>query len=336
VRAPGQPIYQFDTEHRPDSDFEVGALRFLVIGNAGRLLDARRTPVQIVGLDLDHGLFEVEIRAFEDRGARWLVPFEDVDRYQFNPGSSTAARAAVAAYADTVRTLDHPLTVDAPAETTAASLEHVERERARAAAWLDENGPASVAASMHIVAREGDPGCSALLHAYLDARGVLDMDIAFSQAFVSNPNAGESIKGHAIVLAELGLCSYTGKVVRNPGVFEGLWTKERRGRHLFARLGFTQALWSRVLPADIPLFRAMASDGMLERQAAGSFVSATFSADVAMEHFRGGPTTRAALIMRQPAPALRMFMSFLETPAMSRPYKEAEAVLIADPSNPLF
>ena len=40
--------------------------------------------------------------------------------------------------------------------------------------------------------------------------------------------------------------------------------------------------------------------------------------------------------MRQLTPAERLLMTFLETPAMSRQFKEAEAVLIGDPLNRCF
>src|SRR5215471_8881040 len=78
-------MYQTDPDARPDSEFAPGELRWLVTGNTGRLLDGRRTPVRVTALDLAHGYFEAEILAFEDAGARWLVPLEDVTRYQFAP-----------------------------------------------------------------------------------------------------------------------------------------------------------------------------------------------------------------------------------------------------------
>ena len=35
-------------------------------------------------------------------------------------------------------------------------------------------------------------------------RGLAALDRDFTETFVSNPNSGELVKGHAIVLAELG------------------------------------------------------------------------------------------------------------------------------------
>jgi hypothetical protein len=330
------PIYQFDPESLPDSDFEPGDLRFLVAGNVGRLLDDRRTPVEVTGLNAAEGMFEVEIQAFEDKGARWQVPFEDVARYQFAAGSRTAAPAAVATFAQAVSRLDQPLAIEVDADARTRALKRLEIERAAAGVWLDHEGLESIEIAPRIAGREGDPGCSHLLHAYLARRDLVDMDVAFSEAFVSNPNAGEVVKGHAIVLAELGLCPYSGKVVRGPELFSGGWARERRARHLLVRLGFTQALWSRSSAADVPLYRAMGSGGVLDRHRTSSFVSATFSADVAMDHFQGRANTKAAAILRQAMPVGRLLMTFLETPAMSRQFKEAEAVLVGDPESAMF
>ena len=64
-------IFQFNPDMAPDSDFESGELQHLVVDNLGRLLDPRRTPVRLVALHADTGMFEVELLAFEDKGAHW-------------------------------------------------------------------------------------------------------------------------------------------------------------------------------------------------------------------------------------------------------------------------
>lgn len=80
----------------------------------------------------------------------------------------------------------------------------------------------------------------------------------------------------------------------------------------------------------------MGSDGARGQQRTGSFVSAAFSVDVAMAHFQGAAATKAAAVLRQPTPVSRLFMTFLETPAMNRQFKEAEAVLVGDAASPVF
>ncbi|MHC4774461.1 MAG: hypothetical protein ACYTBR_04230, partial [Planctomycetota bacterium] len=75
-------IYQSAPDPVPDSEFEAGELRHLVAGNVGRLLDPRRTPIAVVDIRPRVGLFVVRLEAFEDKGACWEIPFEEVDRYQ--------------------------------------------------------------------------------------------------------------------------------------------------------------------------------------------------------------------------------------------------------------
>ena len=84
------------------------------------------------------------------------------------------------------------------------------------------------------------------------------------------------------------------------------------------------------------LYRAAAVDGPLPQSSPASFVSATFSAAVAEDHFQGGRATQTAVMWRARLPVERVFMTFLETPALNQRYREAEAILIGDPSNRAF
>ena len=80
-------IFQFNPDMASDSDFEPGELHHVVGENLGRLLDPRRTPVRLIAVHLETGMFEVEILDFEDRGAHWLHPFEEFGKYQNLLGS---------------------------------------------------------------------------------------------------------------------------------------------------------------------------------------------------------------------------------------------------------
>jgi hypothetical protein len=332
----GGPVYQFDAARRPDSEFQPGSLGLLVPGNEGRLLDARRTPMLIVGVDPQEGTFEVEIRAFEDSGAHWSLPFEDIVGYQFAASSQIVSEHLLDHYTQTVRRLDRPLLIDADPEAHAGTLNLLETQRRHAADWLDARDLIAVEVAERIATREGEATCARLLQAYLAELDLLEIDTAFAQRFVSNPRSGELVKGHAIVLAELGLCAFEGKTVRSASLFGGDWSRQRRAQHLIARMAFTRTLWERATPREPPLYRAIASDGALDRRSMSSFVSGTFSLEVATDHFRGGPTTSTAAILRQPLPRQRLLMTFLETPAMNAPFKEAEAVLIGPAGTSLF
>ena len=316
-------IYRSDPGAAPDSDFEPGALAHLVPGNRGRLLDARRTPVTIRALEDAIGLFELEIEAFEDAGARWHIPFEDVGRFQFQRGSARAGAAEEAALRETAERLDRTTRIEADPAAGERTRAAVAAERARVRGELERVPNVED----HIGRREGSPGLYAALSACLERRDLLAMDRAFTTAYVSNPWAGEIVKGHAIVLAELGLCTYDGKIVRDPELFARPWSAERRAAHLIARMAFAQELWG-TGGSDLTLYRGAASDEDIGPPRATSFLSATFSRAVAEAHFEGGPGTRAAVLVRREVPLDRLVMTFLETEAMNAPYREAEAVLV--------
>jgi len=301
-------IYQDDPDAAPDEDFAPGRLADLVVGNRGRLLDPRRTPVTIVALRFETGEFRVRVEAFEDAGALWDVPFEDAERFQFARGGATTDTAALQAAVDR---FDRPLAIggDPPAPTSsppAATVARLVEEREAAREFVL---PLPELES-YVAERMGEPALFDALEAFLDARGVLDLERAFTERFVSNPWSGELVKGHAIVLAKLGLCPFRGKVVRDPALFEGAWSRSRRAAHIRARLAFVAELYG---GDPVTVYRGT----RVPREA--SFVSASFSRAVAASN-----GTVAELTV---APE-RVFMTFMETRALNGRYREAEAVLL--------
>jgi hypothetical protein len=329
-------VYETDPGTAPDADFVSGRLRLLVPGNRGRLLDARRTPVAITAVDPSICGFEVEIRAFEDAGARWELSLCDVARFQFERGAAEVSAAELAGLRRAVDRLDRPLAVGCEPGAAARIAEAIARERRAARDWIAREGAPALELERRIAARTGDPAVYALLEGFLEARDLAELDSQFSQRFVSNPASGELVKGHAIVLAELGLCPYRGRAVRDPRTFEPPLTRDRRTAHIVARLAFVRELWSAWGLHAVTLYRGLAVDGPLPEYTPPSFPSATFSAEIAEAHFEGGPTTETAALIRQRVPVRRLFMTFLETPAMNGRFLEAEAALIGDPANRAF
>jgi hypothetical protein len=330
-------VYQSDPDPEPDANFVAGELGHLVVGNLGRLLDARRTPISITAVVAPLGAFEVEIGGFEDAGARWELALEEVARFQFARSARVAPAPAVEELERALARFDRLATIECDPAVGERTLATIAVERRAARDWLARKDAFSgVDLERHVADREGDPRLATLFEGFLAERGLLELDQRFAEMFVSNPGSGELVKGHAIVVAELGLCPYRGKVVRDPHLFEGPWAKPRRAQHVIARLAFMQELWSSWGHTSVTLHRGAAVDGPLPPPSSSSFVSATFSAEVATAHFQGGPRTTTAVLWRQSVPISRLLMTFLETPAMSGPYREAEAVLIADPANRAF
>jgi hypothetical protein len=330
-------VYASNRAAPPDSAFVAGELGLLVPGNRGRLLDARRTPIRIVDVVPDRGAFVVRIEAFEDAGAQWELSLGEIGRFQFAHDARRLSDEDAAALKRSRAWFDRELIVECEETTRRLTQQQLDERRGVVGAWLDDRaGALDLDVSAQIDRREGDPVLCGLLADFVTDRGVSELEDEFTATFVTNPRSGEVVKGHAIVLAELGLFPYRGQAPRDPNLFAGEWSHARRAEHLLWRLAFTQELWRRFAPDHVAVYRAAASDGTLQARWPGSFVSATFSHAVAEAHFRGGPTSRSAVLWGQPLPIERLFMSFLETPAMNARFHEAEAVLVADPDSHTF
>ena len=328
-------IYQQGPASAGDEAFEPGTLGHLVAGNGARMLDPRRTPVTVLALDLTRGEFEVEVGAFEDTGARWRLPIEDAVRFQFPLGSPTLPESEVQQLERRVATFARWIRVPVAAEARERTVGDLagERERIRPAI-LGEPALAEIALAHRVQERTGSTVAAAVLEGLLEAAGLASLERDLSATYVSNPNSGEVVKGHAIVIAEMGLCPYAGKAVRDEAIFDGDGTREHRRRHILLRLAFLQELTSLLGLTAVELYRGTAVVSLSEHRRPSSLLATTFSREVAMSHFDSD--TDAAMLARQRVPVSRLFMTFLETAAMNDRYREAEAVLIGDPDNPVF
>jgi len=326
-----EPIHESDPDQAPDSDFERGELHHLVPGNTGRMLDTRRTPVAIGPVDPDLGTFEVEILAFEDRGARWLIEVERVSHFQFPPDAPRAGVATVATLAAAVARFGRPLDIPIDLRARARTRTRLREEERRAAAVLGD-APQHV----DVGGRLGNHSVQRALHDFLATRGLTDLEAGFAERYVSNPSSGELVKGHEIVIARLGLVPYHGKVVRDPRLFAGEWSEERRAEHVVARLGFVRAMLRAAGHERVWLYRGLAAESRLGVPPARTFVSTTFDRAVAESIAGRGPATVVSVLIGQLVPVDRVFMTFLETAELNRVYHEAEAILLADRRNRAF
>jgi len=330
-------IHQFDPHMAPDSEFTPGALELLVSGNEGRMLDPRRTPVRILGIDFACGLFRCEILDFEDRGAQWDLPFEKVVNFQFARGSRRAGASTLRGYRAAIARFDRPLEIprdDAARPRTLKRLNQLKRE---ATAWLESRSQwVAAGGALDAGPLAGDPRLWRDLRAWLAARRLWTIEREFSRVYVSNPHSGEIVKGHRIVLAELGLAPFAGTIVRRPLTFEGRWRRKARAEHILSRMAFVQAAFARAGKRELRLFRGIAGKGGMRRDRRTGFVSASFSREVA-ESILGPPgRRRVGRIEGQRVPLRRLFMSYLETEAMNLRFREAEAVLIVEPEGGAF
>jgi hypothetical protein len=330
------PIYAHDAEPAADDLFEPGTLDRLVAGNRGRMLDARRTPVAIVGVEHSTGTFELTVEAFEDRGARWRLPVEDVRGFQFERGARRAPVAERERLEQLAARFDRTVEVKADAADAELTAQALTTERARIRpilAWRPELERIDLPRC--VARREGSPEAAAALEQLIDAAGLTSLERSLARTYVSNPSSGEIVKGHSIVIAEMGVCPYSGPIVRDESLFVGDGAKPRRRAHVLLRLAFIAELMHLLGRTDVELFRGIAVAGPLEGPPrARSLVAATFSRAVANAHFE--TSAEVALLARQRVPVGRLLMTFLETREMNEHYREAEAVLLGDPANAVF
>lgn len=331
-------IHQHDEKMLADSAFESGTHAHLVVGNRGRMLDPRRTPVRVLELRAAIGAFVIRIEAFEDEGAEWEIPFEEIGRFQFATGSATASAETCAEIRAAIALFDQPLRIEIDRECRATTLALLEERTLEAGRWLDRHS--RFLESDHELpdpdTREADPLLFADLEAYFEQRGLVDLETAFARQFVSNPQAGELVKGHRMVIAELGLVEFEGRAQRSPDLFAGAWSGERRADHIISRLAFVRSLYRRLGRDRVVLYRGLSCPGPLPPPRNRTFVSATFSHEVARSLYDAGRETWTRVIYRQAVPVERIFMTYHETAAMNAQYREAEAVLLFDEENLAF
>ncbi len=302
------------------------------------MLDPRRTPVSITDLEYDTGMFGLRIDDFEDEGARWELPFEEIDRFQFALGSDRAAPDDLDRIQEAIDRLDVMVEIACEAAARDESRRRIVEQRGRAVTWLTDHSEflAGDRKLPDVETRMGEPVLWRDLTAWMETLDLVDVEGAFTSQYVSAPHSGEVVKGHRIVLAELGLVDYIGKIVRDPRTFDGAWSRRRRADHIVARLAFVSALFACLDRTHLTLYRGLSTPHTLTPPRRTSFVSTSFSRAVCESHFEGAGPDSAGLLLRQAVPVDRVFMTYLETEAMNRQFLEAEAVLLESPENLLF
>jgi hypothetical protein len=329
--------FQFDPNRAPDTDFDPGELHHLCVGNEGRLLDFRRTPVRIEELRDATGLATLKILAFEDQGALWDLPFEKVRKLQFKRGSRAASRDALECIEDAIRRFDHDVEIPSDLAKKEVTLQRIAEEHVRALEWLAGH---SQFFRSGLQIPEGEPEGSPLLYAdtkeYMTERNLGDLEAFFTSQYVSHM-ANESVKAHRMAIAQLGLTGYKGKMLRDPSQVAEKLCFDRRQAHVIARMGFVQAMFELAGRETVLLYRMESCEGPLRRrQMETALVSASFRMDIVQEMSGWADPRRTVAIYRQAVPISRVLMTYLGTEAMNHPYREAEAVLLADPTNQAF
>lgn len=297
--------------------------------------DPRRTPVRVIDLSPDTASFRVKVLDFEDTGAEWSFPIWQADKFLCDANAARLDTATLTQLNAAARMLNRPLSIPAHSQARQETETALASETGRALRWLTAQGITSHDTTKPLTAFAAFSEPTTLTQ-WLSENGVADLDARFARTYVSNPHAGEFIKAHRMALAELGLCPFHGKQLRDTTELAGPHAMPRRKAHIFARLSFLRACFEILKTPHVALFRTIYSDSPLTPPRATGFVSATFDRAVAERFLSAAKTSRHKALLSQNVPVSRLFMTHLETPALRTPYDEAEALLICDPTNAIF
>lgn len=330
-------IHKSDPNRKPDSEFIPGELALLVPDNRCRLLDGRRTPGFIEVIDEVSGLFRWRITAFEDAGKSWDVPVENVTQYQFELSSAKNGTDRIRRLQQIANRFSKPLVIPADAAARAATEDEIRGLETKVDQWLDRESLFFAQKSgLDFRSRKGPPELALDLRRYLHAKSLWELEAKTAEAMVLNPDSGEWIKGMLIVLAEMGLVSYAGKIVRTPDLFDGIGATELRRRYSVHRLAFVRAVFRRAGHPEVVVYRGMASESDWQERAR-AITPCTFSLRVAraFADFDRGSSVRTSYLMKLTVPAEKLWITYCETEALNGRYLEAEALLLNDGTGPL-
>jgi len=332
------PIYQSDPKRLPDSEFLPGSVEYLVAGNVCRLLDGRRTPGVIEEVFHDSAMFRWRITDFEHKGKHWDLPAEWVFRAQFAKDAQKISPDQLQELERVIEYFNGELVIeprDGERAVTEAEIASLERS---AQQWLRENSTFIADGNrLDLTARTGSELLAADLVAYLDAHNLAEHEARTAENYVLNPHSGEWIKGMEIVLAEMGLVGYRDKIARTPDIFEGLGSKQHRRKYLMHRLAFVRAYFRLLDIGEVVLYRGMKTESELKR-VERRLISCSFNLRVSRElsDFSREKRYRNSYLAKLVVPVERLWMTFLETSQMNREYREAEAVILASPDDPVM
>ena len=248
-----------------------------------------------------------------------------------------ASTAALKLIDEAVTRLNREMDISCDPSQREHTLQALSRERERAGVWLAAHSRFFRSESR---IPDGEPEGSPLLCAdtrdYMAERSLGDLEELFTRQYVSHM-LNEAVNAHRIAIAELGLATYKGKVLRDPSQTAGALSLERRATHVIVRMGLVQAIFERCGRDSIVLYRMESCEGPLRPRRSGTaLVSASFRMDIVQEMSGWADARRTVAIYRQAVPIQRVLMTYLETEAMNHPFREAEAVLLADTDNQAF
>lgn len=325
-------IHECDKDIRLDNEFISGELSLLVEGNRCRLLDGRRTAGIIEKYSSESAMFRWRITKYEDKGKHWDLPAEHIVKFQFEKDSCRLDNDDVEAIKLRINELNEELSIIPREEDRIKSEKEIEQVKENVIKWLHKNS--LFFRNKEVIDFSKHKGSQSLAKDLCNYMKSVDLEIEekiTSETLVLNPNSGEWIKGMSIVFAEMGLASYKDSIPRTKDIFTERGSKENRRKYLINRLAFLRAYFTMCNIKEVVIYRGMSTElgwTKVER----TYLSCTLSLDVAKEFsdFSRESRYKNSYLVKLSCPIEKIFMTYLETEAMNRQYKEAEAIILYD------
>ena len=315
---------------RPDNEFIEGNTSLLVEGNHCRLLDGRRTTGVIEKYFEDCGMFRWRITKYEDAGKYWDLPAESVKSFQFEKASLRLNDDQIKRINGLIMEFDKDIEIEAKEIDASNTEKEIKETKEEIEGWIKANSLfLKSGEEINFSSREGSKLLGKDLRSYMQSIGMLEVEIKTAETMVLNPNSGEWIKGMNIVLGEMGLITYRGKMPRTKDIFKGLGEKNNRKKYLINRLAFIRAYFSMLNIDEVVLYRGMSNEKKW-RKVNRTYLNCTFSLEVAkaFSDFERESKYKNSYLVKMTYPIDKLFMTYLETEAMNRQYKEAEALVL--------
>ncbi|MEG2289865.1 MAG: hypothetical protein RR891_04170 [Clostridium sp.] len=322
-------VHQFSTTALSDDEFVQGEIKHIVNSNQCRLLDGRRTPGYIEEYFEEIAMFRWRITDFEDKGNYWDLPAEDINLFQVLKNSRELESKDIERITKKVKQFNKLLTIEASKENKAITEEKIAIAENNIINWLKNNLSNVInGQTIDLNAKEGNEFLIKDIKRYMESIGLDCIEEKTTSEIVLNPNL-EWIKGIKIILAELGIVSYKNKILRQNEIFNNVGGKDRIIDYIINRIAYLRAYFKLLNIDEVILYRGMSTEGNWMNYYEKSLTSWTFSLDVALSFADLDKTSnnKNGYILKRTVPVETIFMTYLETEAMNKQYKEGEAIL---------
>lgn len=324
--------HEQDKNMRPDSEFINGDLAFLVEGNCCRLLDGRRTTGYIEKYCHESAMFRWRITKYEDTGKYWEMPAETIKSFQFEKDAKRLPEKDITLIKKKIEQFEEKIYIKADENEIIKTEDKIRLKEKIIIQWLKEKSSFFQSdGQFDMTSNQGSDLLIKDLKQYMKSVGLLKVEEKTAGALVLNPSSGEWIKGMEIVLGEMGLISYAGKVPRTKDIFSGLGSRDIRCEYLINRLAFIRAYFKLLEITEVVLYRGMCTEGGW-KETSRSFLSCTFNLSIAKEfsNFDRESRYKHSYLIKVTCPVNKIFMTYLETEELNKQYKEAEALILCD------